>query len=173
MYSCTCHVYHCLYFNTMICNLHSFVRALTLAKAQKIQGSDSISSYRLTCIKIPIIKVRRSDDRLILIMGIPVLWKTVFIMRRGPSRQYTFVSNSWTCQPNLLSRIPFPIHYPGNIWNSLQNFIVFSLMQDLLRIWNMSLIGHCTKNVKNVHFRTAGPFPARVLKLLIKWFNHD
>ena len=32
------------------------------------------------------LKIRRSHDRLIFNMGIPYLWKTVLILRRGPGR---------------------------------------------------------------------------------------
>ena len=40
---------------------------------------------------IPIIKIRRSDDRLIFIMGIPIIGETIFILRRGPTSGTTVV----------------------------------------------------------------------------------
>ena len=44
----------------------------------------SISRCHLTSIGIPIIKIRRSHDRLIFIMEIPIPGKTVFMLRLGP-----------------------------------------------------------------------------------------
>ena len=49
-------------------------------------GAVSIQTCRLTSIGIPILKIRRSRDRLIFNMGILYPGKTVFILRQGPGR---------------------------------------------------------------------------------------
>ena len=48
------------------------------------QGDVSIYRCYLTGIEIPMLKIRRSRDRLIFNMGIPIPGKTVFILRQGP-----------------------------------------------------------------------------------------
>ena len=54
------------------------------------QGTVSIYRCHFTNIGIPMLKIRRSPDRLIFNMGIPYLGKTVFILRRGPGRKSSF-----------------------------------------------------------------------------------
>ena len=55
--------------------------------------SIKMSSYQY---KIPMLKIRRSRDHLIIFnMGIPILGKTVFILRRAPGWHISFPIISW------------------------------------------------------------------------------
>ena len=48
-------------------------------------GSMGLSQYEDVVIRgIPMLKIRRSWDRLIFKMVIPYMWKIIFILRRGP-----------------------------------------------------------------------------------------
>ena len=54
-------------------------------------GVVSIESYRLTNIGIPMLKIRRYNDRLTFNMGIALPRKTVFILRRGSNASVAFM----------------------------------------------------------------------------------
>ena len=49
-----------------------------------VWASSQYQRCRLTGIGIPVLKIRRSHDRLIFNMGIPYITKTVFILREDP-----------------------------------------------------------------------------------------
>ena len=61
-----------------------FENCLAMPIAKENLVAVSISRCHLTSIGIPMLKIRRSHDRLIFNMGIPIPGKTVFILRQGP-----------------------------------------------------------------------------------------
>ena len=58
-------------------------RRQTSSCTPRYQGPSQYKEHYLTCLNIPIIKIRRSWDRLIFILGILTIVKMVFILKRG------------------------------------------------------------------------------------------
>ena len=64
---------------------------------QMNQGVIQISSCRLTSIGIPMLKIRRSHDRLIFNMGIPIPGKDGLYIETGPGTHLSIFLNPHTC----------------------------------------------------------------------------
>ena len=74
-------IWHCIDIQIILSNV---VIQITNVMESNVPRVISIYRYHLTSKGIPITKIRRSDDRLIFIQGIPIHGKTVFILRQGP-----------------------------------------------------------------------------------------
>ena len=82
---------------TLRCHLERNNKALRPKNScDRHQGGISVLRFHLTNIGIPMLKIRRSRDRLIFNMGSPYLGKTVFILRQPPAE------NPRICSQNIL-----------------------------------------------------------------------